>query len=157
VPVKRGGFWNACNTVSQRIMGTTAGIAVGKFDLSGAAPGQRAGFVRFGGVYHLMGVRVDDQGVRRLFFDTDGVSTEGPVIQSDDLWIRTTNDGNQADFAYSTDGEHFTRLGRVFTLKFGKWTGDRLGFFCWNDDMELGYIDIDYFHYDYDGPKGARP
>jgi len=157
VPVNRGGFWNACNTISQRIMGTTTGSAVGKLDLSGMASGQRAGFVRFGGVYHLIGVHVDDNGVRRLFFDADGTSTDGPVIQGDDLWIRTVNDGNQANFAYSTDGTHLTRFGRVFTLKFGKWTGDHLGFFCWNDKKELGYVDVDFFHYDYDGPKAATP
>jgi|GEM_PF-2857981 len=62
--------------------------------------------------------------------------------------------GDQARFAYSTDGESFRRFGPEFTIKFGNWCGDRLGFYCWNDNIIAGYVDIDYFHYDYDGPKG---
>jgi hypothetical protein len=118
-------------------------------------PGQRAGFVRFGGVYHLLGVRVDDDGNRRLFFDAGDELTDGPAIDGHELWIRTTNDEDQAGFAFSTDGERFERFGPTFTVRFGKWTGDRLGFFCWNDREDSGHIDIDYFHYEYDGPKAA--
>jgi hypothetical protein len=61
--------------------------------------------------------------------------------------------GNHASFEYSTNGKSFRRFGNEFILKFGSWTGDRLGFFCWNELKETGYIDVDYFHYDYDGPK----
>jgi len=153
VPVGPGGFWGACNTISQRIMGTGAGKATAKFDLSGMSKHQRAGFVRFGGIYHLLGVHVDAKGVKRLFFNANGTITQGPEIEADTLWIRTTNEGDRARFAFSTDGKTFENFGSVFTLKFGKWTGDRLGFFCWNDNKSAGYVDIDYFHYDYDGPK----
>jgi beta-xylosidase len=150
-----GGFWGACNTLSQRIMGTGAGAATARLDLSGMSAGQSAGFVRFGGVYYLLGVRCSDDGSKRLFFDANGEMTDGPSIESDDLWIHTTNDGDQAEFSYSVDGEQFTRLGPTFTLKFGLWTGDRLGFFCWNDRESAGYLDVDFFHYTYDGPKAA--
>jgi hypothetical protein len=34
--------------------------------------------------------------------------------------------------------------------------GDRLGFFLWNEKEDAGYIDIDWFTYEYDGPKAAR-
>lgn len=156
VPVGNGGFWGACNTLSQRIMGTTTGEATAKFDLSGMQAGQRAGFVRFGGVYHLLGVQVDAEGRQRLFFDANGTITAGPPVTGNELWIRTQNDGDQAHFSYSSDGKQFERLGPVFTVKFGKWTGDRLGFFCWNDREAVGYLDVDFFHYDYDGPKAVR-
>ncbi len=155
VPVGKGDFWGACNTVSQRIMGTTRGEAVAKFDLSGMKPGQRGGFVRFGGVYHLFGVKIQDDGSKKIFFNANGDLEEGPEIDSNDLWIRTVNEGDQARFAYSTDGQAYTNFGPVFTIKFGKWTGDRLGFFCWNDRKETGHLDIDWFHYDYDGPKAV--
>jgi len=153
VPVGKSDFWGACNTVSQRIMGATTSTAVAKFDLSGMKPHQHAGFVRFGGVYHLLGVHADADGVRRLFFNANGRVTRGPAFNSDTLWIRTSNEGDQARFAWSTDGQTFTRIGPVFTVKFGKWTGDRLGFFCWNDKTAASHIDIDFFEYDYDGPK----
>ena len=28
------------------------------------------------------------------------------------------------------------------------------GFYCWNNKRAEGHIDIDYFQYDYNGPKG---
>ena len=157
VPVGKGDFWGACNTISQRIMGTTRGEAEARFDLSGMKPGQRGGFVRFGGVYHLLGVRVRADGIKQLFFNANGEEEDGPELAGNDLWIRTVNERDQARFAYSTDGREYTDIEPVFTIKFGKWTGDRLGFFCWNDKEETGYLDVDWFHYDYDGPKGNLP
>jgi beta-xylosidase len=155
VPVGPGGFWGACNTLSQRIMGTGKGEATARFDLSGMAPGQRAGLVRFGGVYHLLGVHLDRHGTRRLFFDADGKLTGGPPVDGDDLWIRTANDGDQARFLFSTDGRAFRDFGPVFTVRFGKWTGDRIGLFCFNEEEPKGHVDVDWLRYDYDGPKAA--
>lgn len=147
-------FWRSCNTLSQRIMGITTGVATARFDVSGMQPGQRAGFVRFGGVYHLLGLRVDDSGNKILFFmDNEGRETSGPEIKSDQLYIRTSNTSNLAYFEYSTNGKDFNRFGPEFTIVFGKWTGDRLGFFCWNEKEEKGHVDVDWFTYDYDGPK----
>mgnify|MGYP000256475117 CR=1 FL=1 len=33
---------------------------------------------------------------------------------------------------------------------------DGLGFFSWNEQKDDGYIDVDWFKYDYDGPKGKN-
>ena len=150
-------FWRACNTVSQRILGITTGTAEARFELSGMKPGQLAGFVRYGGVYHLLGAEVKEDGTRQLFFmDKFGQKSEGPVLKGNELYVRTSNNSNQATYEYSTDGETYQRFGPVFTIEFGKWTGDRLGFFCWNEKEEQGYIDVDWFTYDYDGPKAAK-
>lgn len=150
-------FWRAPNTISQRIMGITTGTAVAKFDISGMVPGQIAGFVRFGGVYHMLGISVNDSDKKHLiFFSAKGEETEGPEITSDDLFIRTTNTSNQAFYEFSLDGATYERFGPEFTIKFGNWTGDRLGFFCWNEKEEKGVLDIDYFKYSYDGPKAAK-
>lgn len=150
-------FWRACNTLTQRMLGITTGTAVAKFDLAGMAPGQLAGFVRYGGVFHLLGATVDAAGVRHLFFmDKKGERTIGPELKGNDLYVRTSNVSNQATYEYSLDGETFERFGPTFTIEFGKWTGDRLGFFCWNELSEQGYIDVDWFTYDYDGPKAAK-
>ncbi len=58
--------------------------------------------------------------------------------------FQTGSWGDQGDGTYRNP---------VFTIAFGKWTGDRLGFFCWNEKEEKGHIDVDWFKYDYDGPK----
>ncbi|WP_342804418.1 glycoside hydrolase 43 family protein [Alteromonas sp. M12] len=150
-----GDFWRANNTLSQRIMGITTGTAVAKFDISGIASGQLAGFVRYGGTFNLLGVEGQENGETRLFY-MDGMSnkTQGPVITSDTLYVRTSNTRNQATYEYSTDGKSFRAFGPTFTISFGKWTGDRLGFFSWNENEDAGHIDVDWFKYDYDGPKG---
>ena len=156
VPVAKGGFWGACNTISQRILGTGKGRVDTLIDLAGMKPHGQAGFVRFAKTYRLLGVRCEADGVKRLFFSDGGKGTDGPALGADTLYVRTENDGDQAHFAYSTDGRTYTRFGPAFTLTFGQWMGDRLGYFCWNDSEAAGHIDIDYFHYDYDGPK-TRP
>ena len=148
-------FWRAYNTLSQRIMGITNGVAVSKFDISNMAPGQRGGAVRYGGVSHLLGIVVDQTGKRNLFFmDKLGKEILGPEIMGAQFYVRTTNEHHHAYFEYSTDGKTFKRFGPSFIIEFGTWTGDRLGFFCWNEKGEKGHIDIDWFTYSYDGPKG---
>ena len=92
--------------------------------------------------------------------DKNGKEIPGEEINAEELYVRTSNDGNRAFFEYSTNGKSFTRYGPEFTLEFGKWTGDRLGFFCWNEEageeQAEGYLDVDWFHYEYDGPKAAN-
>lgn len=150
-------FWRASNTLTQRILGITTGSAVAKFDLSGMEAGQLAGFVRYGGVFHLLGAMANEDGSLNLFFmDKMGERVVGPLLKGNDLYVRTSNKINQATYEYSADGEHFEPFGPTFTIEFGKWTGDRLGFFCWNEKAERGYVDVDWFTYDYDGPKAAK-
>ena len=150
-------FWRAPNTISQRIMGNTTGTATAKVDLSGMAVGQCAGMVRVGGLFHLVGVKMNENGSKQLFFmDKEGKETEGEIIETDKLYLRTQNNGDQAFFEYSTNGKDFLKIAHDFTLEFGKWSGDRIGFFCWNNKKEEGFFDIDYFHYDYDGPKAEK-
>ncbi|TNJ44983.1 glycoside hydrolase 43 family protein [Tamlana fucoidanivorans] len=150
-------FWRACNTLSQRIMGITTGTAVSKFDISGMQPHQLAGFVRYGGVFNLLGVEVDQNGKKHLFYMSPmAEKTKGPELTGSNLYIRTTNNSDQATYEYSLNGKTFTKFGPTFTIAFGKWTGDRLGFFSWNEKEDAGYIDVDWFTYDYDGPKAAK-
>lgn len=153
VPVAQGGFWNAANTISQRLMGTTRGEATAKLDLAGARPGMRAGFCHHSGQFVLLGVRVGPGNERRLEFNHNGKIIDGPEIPGDTLFIRTTISGPMARYAYSLDGTTWSAFGPEFPLIFGRWKGDRLGFYCWNDIAEVGHLDIDWFGYDYDGPK----
>jgi len=153
VPVNDGGFWNASNTISQRLMGKGKGVVTAKVDISGMKPGQQAGFCHHSGQFILLGIRVDDDGNRKVIFNNNGKLKERPIVRKDVIYCRTQNDGNQAFYEYSLDGERFETFGEPFRLEFGRWRGDRLGFYCWNDKGPIGHIDIDYFRYDYDGPK----
>ncbi|MHC4755435.1 MAG: glycoside hydrolase family 43 protein [Planctomycetota bacterium] len=157
VPVGKGGFWNASNTLSQRLMGMGRGEITCKVDISAMKPGQEAGIARHSGQYVLLGVSVGKSGVKRLVFNNNDKVTVGPVIDEDVIWYRTINEGRRAWYEYSLEGKNFERFGEEFQLRFGRWRGDRPGFYCWNNIKAQGHIDIDYFHYDYDGPKGKKP
>lgn len=150
-PVGNGGFWCAANTLSQRLMGTGTGQATTKMDLSGMVEGQQAGFCHHSIQYILCGIKVIN-GEKRIVFNLDGKETLGTTIDTETIWFRTDIDGAYADFSYSLNGKEWTSIGKKFLLKFGHWRGDRIGFYCWNDLKAGGHVDIDCFHYDFEGP-----
>ena len=153
VPIGEGGFWNASNTVSQRLMGKGKGVITAKLDISKMVTGQQAGMTRHSGQYVLLGISVGRVGIKRLVYNNNGKKTVGPAIKQDIIWLRTINDANVAHYEYSLDGKNFKPFGEEFQIKFGRWRGDRPGFYCWNNLGPEGQVDIDYFRYDYDGPK----
>ncbi len=155
VPVNDGGFWNAANTLSQRHMGKGLGVAETRMDISGMAAGQQAGFCHHSGQYVLIGIRVADNGTRRLVFNHDGAERLGPEIDADTISFRSVMDGDHASFWYATTGERWIPFGGAFRLTFGRRRGDRLGFCCWNEKAGAGHVDIDWFRYSYDGPLGG--
>ena len=53
------------------------------------------------------------------------------------------------------DGKKFTKLGGEVRLKFVGFTPSMVGFYSMNSE-EKGQLDVDWFNYDYDGPKGKR-
>jgi hypothetical protein len=34
-------------------------------------------------------------------------------------------------------------------------SGDRIGVYSYNDQADAGYVDIDFFHYRFDGPRSC--
>ena len=154
VPVNDGGFWNASNTISQRIIGEGGGVATARIDFSGMAPGQQAGFSHHSGKYITFGLKADADGARYLVFNEDGVERVGPPITTAVVYFRTDIHGDRATFSYRT-GPEWKRFGPDFQLIFGKWRGDRIGFYSWNDKAAEGHIDVDWFRYQYDGPNGG--
>jgi hypothetical protein len=61
---------------------------------------------------------------------------------------------NVANFSYSLDGRTYLPLGESFKLVQGGYRGDCIGIFNYNDKGESGWIDVDWFHYTYNGPLG---
>ena len=90
--------------------------------------------------------------------NSDGINDSGFAGQvSRRFWPELAYIGPQplGTVLTRTNGKTYQSFGPEFTLKFGRWTGDRLGFFCWNETGESGWIDVDWFTYAYDGPKAA--
>jgi beta-xylosidase len=148
----KGAFWGASNTPSQRHLGVTKTTATTKFDLSGMTWGTRTGLCHHSGRYALFGALKQKDGAVQLFFNHNGKFESGPTVTGTDLYLRSTTDGDQADFSWSVDGESWNTTPWLYTLNFGNWRGNRPGVFCWNNRTdnasESGFVDIDWFRYE---------
>ena len=151
-PLQPDNLMTASNTLSQRTFRTPQNQVVAKFDLVGLADGQKAGLCHFAKNHSALGI-VQTNAVRRLEFRENGAVMEGPVIEGNQLWIRSTwgLDG-QSRYAYSLDGREYTPFGNVYPLSWGHYRGDRIGLYCFNNQQDAGYVDVDFLQYDY----GAR-
>ena len=62
------------------------------------------------------------------------------------LRVKLSRDGTSS-FSYSTDDKKYTRLGKDFKAKEGKWIGAKIGTFCTRpiQKNDGGRVDIDWF------------
>ena len=162
VPVKGGDTDNLKdlpNVIVQRLLGKHGNVMTAKFDFSGMVNGQEGGLHISAGDNNIIGVKKDAAGKLNLFFKTNSsknkqmVVTQGPVIKQTDLWLRAKVENGLATLLYSLDGEKFTPLGNEVRLLFAGFTPNLVGFYTMNSE-EKGQMDVDWFKYDYDGPKG---
>ena len=80
---------------------------------------------------------------------------KGKAIDQTDVWLQAKVENGLATFFYSLDGKTFTQLGEEVRLLFSGFTPNMVGFYTMNTE-EKGYLDVDWFKYDYDGPKGRQ-
>jgi len=151
-PLEPGNIKKAGNTLTQRSLRTASNEVTVKVDLSGMADGQQSGICHFAKTSSLFGVTQRD-GVRILTYNNDGAVSSGPVLTGTDLWLRSVWDGNGLSrYSYSTDGTQFVDFGDPYQLSWGQYRGDRIGIYSFNDKSDKGYLDVDWFHYNF-----ARP
>ena len=145
-PLKPGQLLQAGNTLTQRSFRSPHNEVVVKLDISHTADGLHAGLCHFAARSASLGITC--QGGKNLLEWTDnGKATTSIAITTDCLWLKSTwgLDG-LSRFAYSTDGDNYHELG-TYQLSWGYYRGDRIGIFCYNDEGESGFIDVDYLHY----------
>jgi beta-xylosidase len=152
-PLQADNLMKAGNTLTQRCFRTSSNEVVIKLDLAGMADGQKCGLCHFAGTHSSLGVSQEGAS-RTLVYDDNGNSTSGPEIVGNDLWLRSTwgLDG-KSQYSYSLDGKTFTDFGDPYQLTWGNYRGDRIGIFSFNNKTDAGYVDIDFFHYNYAGPN----
>jgi len=150
-PLKTDSLFFAGSTICQRYFKCDSVTATVKIDISKMEDGQEAGFTHFnGGVnYSSIGVSQKD-GVRRLRFDNnhkvDYYDTIPSTVQT--IYFRTDVDANlNSHFEYSLDGKKFIPLGDNYLLRWGKYRGDYMGIYNYNNLSDKGYVDVDWFHY----------
>ena len=147
------------NLIGQRLMGQHSNVMTAKMDFSGMVVGQEGGLHISSGDNNIIGVKKDSLGEMSLFFKTDAgtnkamVVTPGPAIKQTDVWLQARVEKGLATFLYRLDGEKFTQLGDEVRLLFAGFTPNMVGFYSMNSE-EKGHVDVDWFKYDYEGPKG---
>jgi beta-xylosidase len=148
--VKKGiNILSVGNTLTQRSMKTDSCEAIVKIDLKGLSDGQFAGICHFAGTYSAFGVR-QTEGIRRLVYDNNGQETEGKIIDTSAIYLRSVwGIHGLSQYAFSINGKLFESFGETYKLTWGNYRGDRIGIFCYNSIKETGFIDVDWLHYKY--------
>ncbi len=149
-PIQTDNILKAGNTLTQRCMRTENNEVIIKLDLSGMVDGQKAGLTHLGSpTYSTLGV-ICNGTAKTLEHNKKGVITLGPTLNSNDLWLKSTwgLDGI-SQYSYSIDGKTFKPFGYPYQMAWGSYRGDRLGIYCYNNNANEGYVDVDFFHYTY--------
>ena len=157
VPLKNDDLLKAGNTLTQRSMRTSSNEVVIKLDLSGMADQQKAGLCHFAAP-HYSSLGITRKGSKYfLEFSIEGRIESGPWIANDIIWLRSTwgLDGN-CRYSYSLDGVKYIHFGRPYHLAWGSYRGDRVGIYSYNNRQQSGHVDVDFFHYTYDGQSNTR-
>ena len=162
VPVRDGGFYNACNTLTQRLVGEQSAYTV-RMSLEGLEDGQFSGMClmtkksRLLGIYRENGrnylrkqytVRYNEAIVKKGINDPycDDFFTEDLCeVKETSIWLRCECDRNKGRMLYSLDGTDFREVQGEFEIGFSEWRGGRTGIFTWNDYKEEGYADFAEF------------
>jgi beta-xylosidase len=155
-------FWTARNTLTQRAVGPRSS-ATTVLDAARMRAGDVAGLALLNRPYAWIGVRRTAAGLALQQYDQTVDSTAEMPLGSARVWLRADCDflTEQAHFSYSTDGTHWTALGRRFTMVFQLKTfqGVRFALFHYNAEGTLGGVaDFDLVRVDEPNPRGLmRP
>jgi beta-xylosidase len=155
VPLKPSDLLKAADTLTQRVMRTSANQATVQLDISGMADGQEAGLCHLAKNYAALEIS-QTGGTRTLTFRRPAESTPGPKITGRTLWLRSDwDEQGQSQFSYSLDGTIYQPFGPKYQLTWSYYRGDRIGIFSYNNLADRGYIDVAAFDYRYASQTAA--
>lgn len=145
-PLENNRLLKAGNILTQRTFRTEQSEVTIKMDISHATDGLRAGLCHFAGHSASLGI-VCQQGKNYLEFTDNDKRTVHQEIPLSMIWLKSKwgLDG-MSQFYYSFDGNNYTPLGQ-YQLSWGFYRGDRIGIYCYNEQAESGWIDVDYMYY----------
>ena len=151
------GFWGMRNVINQKYVNTDYVDVSTRLCLSGMADGQEAGITHFNGgtEYITLGIMMRN-GHKYIRLDVNGNVTEGiNGYKGSDIYFRTVVDETKtAHMYYSADNRSWTEAGSAAlpTADRYYYKGDRIGLYTYNDQSADGYVDFDYFDYNFTGP-----
>ena len=148
---KRPGFLRLQSSLpcilTQRSLRAPHHEVTAKLDLQGLASGQEAGLTHFGATSCAITALASGR-TRTLTSSCNGTRTEGPLIATSDLWLRSEwNQDGLSQFSYSLDGHQFQPIGPPYQLTWAAYRGDRIGLFISKFSANSGYVDVDSFTY----------
>ncbi len=146
--VVEGEFLKTPNILSQRKMGRGTDTVTVKLSLAGLSEGTHAGLTLFAGDYQNLGVVVGPTGAA-LCTEHNGVRTFVGEYAREEILLRAVIQGGRCLFQYSPDGETFTALDGSYTLRPKGFMAQRIGVYCYNNRSDEGFLDVDWFEYDY--------
>ena len=148
-PVNSGGFFQASNTLLQRQMGSEYGNIVVCIDVNKMGNGQVNGLCVVNNNLGLL--KVVQKGDKRWIETTIAGKTDTlESIHKKRIWLKAAYENNVYQFYYSTDGKKFIQVGESFKVEgWCNWRGVEIGLFCWTNEAPIGYVDVDWFRYDY--------
>ena len=144
----------ARNSLTQRVIGPTS-ITTVELYLKGLKDGDVAGLGNINVPCSWIGVvKEDKQLVLRWFWQEENDTIDLPLdARQQKVWLRMCGDydKDEAEYAYSLDGEHFHQMGRTMRLSYQLITfqGSRHALFAFNHKgREGGYAEFDNFTVD---------
>lgn len=173
---------NARNTLTMRTEGPACSSYI-KLDAKNMKPGDYAGLSAFQLKYGCIGVRVDDNGGKKVYMSVnsgkDVASTSNKIVaeqnmNGDEIYLKVdfkyanvnsdgsaSNNIDKANFYYSYDGKNWTKLGQELSMSYDLklFTGYRSGIYSYPTKTTGGYADIDFFEYDrqtWNGCNGSK-
>jgi beta-xylosidase len=148
-PLKPGNFYSASNTLLQRVMGSEYGEIVTCIDINGMSEGQKNGLCVVNNKLGLLKV-VQRNNTRFIQTTIGGKTTDHETVNKNKVWLKAISENHMYRFYYSTDGKNFKPAGEKFKVEgWTNWRGVEIGLFCWTDGETSGYVDIDWFKYNY--------
>ncbi|WP_303823352.1 family 43 glycosylhydrolase [Ruminococcus flavefaciens] len=173
---------NARNTLTMRTEGPACSSYI-KLDAKNMKPGDYAGLSAFQLKYGCIGVRVDDNGGKKVYMSvnsgSDVATTSNKIVaeqnmNGDEIYLKVdfkyanvnsdgsaSNNIDKANFYYSYDGQNWTKLGQELSMSYDLklFTGYRSGIYSYPTKTTGGYADIDFFEYDrqtWNGCNGSK-
>jgi beta-xylosidase len=155
-------LWDARNTLTQRSIGPRS-VPMTVIDTSAMKDHDVAGLALFNRPYAWIGVERTKGKTSLVQFDEQTNRTTRAELRGSRVWLRAECDflTEKAQFAYSTDGKQFVRLGEPLTMVFqlATFQGVRYALFSYNTaNARGGAADFDTFSVDQPAPRGLmRP
>lgn len=156
--ITENGVLYARNTLTQRTEGPAC-TGITHVDLINMKGGDCAGLLALQSTFGMVGVRKDNDNVKRVVMctnrgDYQEKEEESAVYEKDDIYLKITFDfKNNIDIAscyYSEDGEKWISIGCDLNMKYllDHFMGYRIALFNYATKETGGFADFDYFHYE---------